>query len=804
MRYYVRTLAIGAGLALIVAPLTVTLWACSNSSSSSSAQPVEPPGSAVATGGPDGAGDGLAAVDKDREKRLAQVLTQVLEKQHLRRQALDDTISEKAFKLFLEQIDFGKTFLLQSHADQLERHVREMDDQMKRGRLTLAHESAAIFSERLKVVQGMVDGILAKPFDLTIDESVQIDPDKRAFSKTDEELEERWRKILKLQVLVRVARMEEIARSRAEAEEKAKEKAKKEAGKAGKKARKKAAKKAATEVAEKSPDEAGESPGSAAAQDEEIPTTTEGREAKVRKEIAENYRTRFTRLAQEEHIDRLDRFVNAMTAVYDPHTAYLPPQRKENFDIQMSGQLEGIGALLGEDEHYIRVSSIVPGSASWRQGQLEAGDLILAVAQGSDDPVDIGDMRLRDVVQLIRGKKGTVVKLTVQKSDNNIQIIPITRDVVQIEATYAKGAIIEHKEARQKVGYIYLPSFYGDTRSSRGSGPERSCTEDVRTLLDAFTARGVEAAIIDLRSNGGGLLSDARDMSGLFIETGPIVQTQTVDGNREVLEDRDPSIAFRGRTVILVDRFSASAAEILAAALQDYGRAVVVGTGQTHGKGTVQVLASLDELIGTSDDELPLGVVKLTRMQFFRINGESTQHRGVVPDIVLPDLDAHVESGERYLEHTIPWSKVDALPFSRWPNASWSVADLVRRSKERQAGNQAFNAVERHNEIVKARQDQTTHPLSLAAWQAKRDAEAKELEAAGADASKWPASFAVSIVDYDGSAAKIMTPRPNRKDSSDSASENGGRNRNDVWKDNLARDPWINESVFILRDMAGN
>lgn len=773
--------------ALLVLVLALTLAACGNSSKKSSAgQAIDDKGDEK---GP------LAALDEAqddspetlRERRLADLLSFTLEREHLRARKLDDDISKKAFRLYLEQLDPGKMFLLREHAAQLRKYTAEMDDQMTRGRLQLAHEGSEIFVGRVAVVKPMVADILARPFDFKRDETVELDPDKLAYAADDAALRERWRKTLKLQALHRIVRMEEVAKAR---EKLADKRSKKGAQKAKKKADKKAAKKA--------PGADGDS-DRAHRQRDAIPDTPEGREQKARTDLAEVYNTRFTRLVQMEHIDRLDPFLNAISQVYDPHTSYLQPQRKEDFDIRMSGSLEGIGALLGEDEHFIKVLSIVPGSASWRQGDLEASDLILEVAQEDEAAVDIGDMRLREVVRMIRGKKGTTVTLTVKKPDDEIKTIAIVRDIVEIESTYAKGAVLDHKSAGgSKVGYIYLPSFYGNTRVAPGSTPQRRCTDDVRTLLDTFGQRGIESVILDMRGNGGGLLDDAQAMSGLFIETGPIVQTQGVDGSKEVLRDEDPSMAFRGDLVVLVDRFSASASEILAAAMQDYGRAIVVGTGPTHGKGTVQMLVALDNLVPRSAPAgPPLGVLKLTRMQFFRINGASTQKRGVMPDIVLPDPEAEVESNERFLDHALPWSEVEPLPYKVWTQAGWDRAALTGASRERVAKNPALQAVARRAELLRKRRDDTSEPLARAKWEARRDRKRKELEALVPEDDKRPTLLAVEALDYDGSEATRTRPRPGRS----GETRDAGPNPEEAWRADLARDPWVEESVLILRDM---
>lgn len=705
--------------------------------------------------------DALDPGTDPREPVLAAIVAKLLADDHLRARKVDDEVSRKAFERYLERLDPGKMYLLAGHVTELRQHADRMDDELLDGRLTLAREGAALLVERVGVVDRVVADLLAKPFDFTVDETIETDPDKQDYCADEAALVERWRKNLKLQIMLRVVRMEETAEARAKLAVNADETAA-----------------PATDA------------GAGAKPDEDIPATAEGREAKARADVAKTYEGRFARLADVDPIDAPAMFLNAITSVYDPHTNYLAPRAKENFDISMSGSLEGIGAVLQEDDHYITVLEIVPGGASWRQAKLEAGDLILAVSQEGKAPVDVGDMPIGKVVQMIRGPKGTIVTLTVQKPTGDVENISITRDVVKIETAYARGAILS-APGKPKVGYIYLPSFYGNTRVEPGQTPERSCTDDVRVLLVQLQKRGVTGVIVDLRGNGGGLLSDAQEMSGLFIERGPIVQTRGADGKTDVLRDDDAEIWFGGEVVVLVDSGSASASEILAAALQDYGRAVIVGTGPTHGKGTVQVLVDLNRykpegMAGA------LGTLKLTRSQFFRINGGSTQWRGVLPDVVLPNPSAHIESGERHLENSIPWSKVDSLDYERWTTSKWELEQLVADSAARVVADETFAMIRKRNAILAARADVSVYPLTRDGWIARRDSDRAELQAATPDLTEGRAKFSVATVKYGSTKSTDGGP-------ADSAKTAEARDKR--WRDDLARDPWVNESLLVLSEM---
>jgi carboxyl-terminal processing protease len=494
--------------------------------------------------------------------------------------------------------------------------------------------------------------------------------------------------------------------------------------------------------------------------------------------MAKSYAARFARLAAPGPLDAAAALVNAISGTFDPHTLYLPPDEKANFDINMSGSLEGIGAVLREDEHHIRVVEIVPGGASWRQGELEAGDLILAVAQEGKEPVDVTDMRINDVVKMIRGPKGTLVSLSLKKTTEELETITIRRDVVVIEEAYARGAVLQAGRGKP-FGYIYLPSFYGGQRG------QRSAAGDVARLLAEMKKRGLGGVVIDLRANGGGLLGDAVDMTGLLIDRGPVVQTRVSDGTKKVLEDEEAGTAFAGAVVVLVDRFSASASEIVAGALQDYHRAVVVGTAATHGKGTVQILADLDQMTGGTEK---LGAFKLTVQQFFRVSGASTQWQGVVPDLVLPDPAGHVESGERELDNSIPWTQIEAVPHQDW-STTWKIADLASRSAKRVAKSDAFAKIAAQTQLLKTRQEDTKVPLARAAWLARRTEQRAALDAASPELDKGPKRFTVTLIDYGG--AKPIAARPGGK----------ADDRVTRWRDSLAKDPWVEESLHVLADM---
>lgn len=765
---------------------TVTLVACSGRATPT-AESSRPVRAEIPTVVPASAAVAVRLPPPDpRETALAASVLELLQQDHLLHKRIDNDVSRAAFATYLDRLDSLKLFLLKSDRDVLAKHADKIDDELRSGSLDLAHDGAKLFAARVEVVDKVVAALLAAPMNHTDEEWLETDPKKIQPVATEDELRDRWRQRLELEVLERVgqmeARLEANDKKKAEA---AKIKDAKDRGADNDKAVTKAKAKARTKdkLAEKDADK-----GSDADKDDdagalpiaEIPTTPEGREAKARTDLAKTYAGRFARLRKSEPLDAAAELINAVTSTLDPHTTYLPPADKANFDIALTGSLEGIGASLRERDHYIEIVELVPGGAAWRQGGLSPGDLIVAVQAEGKDPVDVVDMRIDDVVKMIRGPKGTVIRLRVQKTGAHEDTVAITRDVIVVEESYARGAVLTRKGQRA-FGYIHLPGFYGG--STAGA---RMASADIRRLLHELKAQKVAGIVLDIRSNGGGLLGDCVKVTGELIDHGPVVQVRDSSGKREILRDDDKGTEFDGPVVVLVDRFSASASEILAGALQDYHRAIIVGTGPTHGKGTVQTLADLGRISGSKED---LGSLKLTIEQFFRPDGSSTQMKGVVPDITLPDPAGYIEAGEEKLEHAIAWSKIDAAPHDDWP-ATWKPAVLAEHSAARVAKSPLLSKISAATRVLKARRDDTRVPLALPAWEARRKELRDALEAASPDLKHIPPAFTVKTIE-DPSAA-VVAPGPGGKQD----------DRPARWRDALATDPWVDECVSILAEMA--
>lgn len=611
--------------------------------------------------------------DTNRARLLGHMIQQQLSQNHYSQKPTDDNLSHAAFDLYLKQLDFQKRFLLLQDVAYLKAFQDQIDDSIRRGRLDLPKIGRNLLNARIEQVQGMLDKLLEEPIDPTIEETIETDPDKLEFVGSVKDLRERWRKSLKFQVLSRYINLRE--------------------------------------------DEIGtDDSGNLKPVDEK---TEQELMVQAREKVAKSTKSMLNRMLEETPQDHYDRYMNAIARAFDPHTNYLPPTSKEDFDIQMSGSLEGIGATLREEDGYIKVVKIIPGSAAYRQGKLAADDLILKVAEGADEPVDITDTRIRDAVALIRGKKGTEVRLTVKKPDGRRLVIPIVRDVVEIQETFVKGTTTVDEQTGNRYGYIKIPSFYRDYSGKTN----RNCTDDMREELTKLKEENISGLILDLRNNGGGSLSDAVSLTGLFIKTGPVVQVRNGNGKIRVMSDEDSSVEYDGPMVVLVNRFSASASEILAGALQDYGRALIVGDEHTHGKGTVQAMLDLDRFVRLQgmSKYMPLGAVKVTIQKFYRISGQSTQEKGVIPDVVLPSRLDGLESGEKYLDYALPWDTIKSADYQPWKSPPRHVDLLQQHSRERVKQDQDFQEIVSESTEAKKRRLETKQSLVLATMLEERD-----------------------------------------------------------------------------------
>lgn len=601
--------------------------------------------------------------EKDKEKIVTDLVINGLKFAHYNTNKIDDEFSERVYTIFIERLDYTKKFLLQEDITQLEQYKTKIDDEINEQKSNFLILANNLITKRIEEAEVYYSEILANPFDFDLKESIELDDEKNDFAENIEALKESWRKSLKYQVMVELNTHLEI--------------------------QKKAKEKNDTSVVQKDFAEL---------------------EKNARSKVEKRNKDYFHRLKQLEHKDRYAIYMNAISMSFDPHTNYYPPKDKEDFDIAMSGQLEGIGATLQEKDGFIKVVHIVPGSPSYKQGDLKEGDLILKVAQGDEEALDITGMRLDKAVRFIRGKKGTIVKLTVKKVDGEITIISILRDVVIIEETYAKSVIVKSPDSEKRIGYIFLPSFYVNFNEKDGG---RRCSDDVLKEIRKLKQENIDGLVIDLRNDGGGSLPDVVKMAGFFIKEGPIVQVKQKTGNAQVLADTDPNVYYDGPMVVMVNSNSASASEIFAAALQDYNRAVIVGGQQTFGKGTVQRFINLDDIVNSKlNPYKPFGALKLTFQKFYRISGESTQLKGVVPDVILPDNYMFIDYGEREMDYHLPWDKINAADFVS-SNKLTDKKSIVKSSKSRIKKSDKFKLISKQAEAIKKYRKQTIITLNL-------------------------------------------------------------------------------------------
>jgi carboxyl-terminal processing protease len=672
-------------------------------------------------------------VSVQKDQVLMRSLMESLNAQHFLPKQIDDEFSKDAFRLYLERMDFNKRFLLASDVEAFKMYETRIDDETNAGTFKFFDLSYEVLQERMKEAQGYYRELLAQPFDYQADEEIELDEEKREFATTRNDLKELWRKLLKYQTLARITEdMEKQEKAHAE-------------------------------------------------NDTVTLKTFDELEKSSREFLLKSNDRFFERMSKWEREDQKEVYINSIVNVYGPHTGFFPPKDKENFDISMSGQLEGIGAQLREKDGYIKVENIVPGSPSYRQGDLEEGDLIIKVAQEKEDPVDVTDMRLDDAVKLIRGKKGTVVTLTVKKLNGSIQDIAITRDIVLLEETYAKSVIVEN-ELGKKVGYIRLPKFYADFNRNGG----RASAEDVRLELEKLKAEGIDGVVLDLRGNGGGSLNDAIDMTGHFIKTGPVVQVKGRYTKAEVMSDRNNAVTYDGPLVVMTNHFSASASEILAAAIQDYDRGIILGASSSFGKGTVQRFYDLDQKLDASEREFrPLGAVKVTTQKFYRINGDATQLKGVVPDILIPDQYNYIDLGEKEQDFVMPWDEIAPAIYTPW-KPSYNESKIIASSEKRIKKDETMQLIDENAKRLKSQRNETLVNLNFdkfVAYQKELDKAAEKYENLMKPIDDLKIhNLKVDIDAFEGDTVKLDI--------------------NEKWIKKLNKDIYLDEAINVIAEMA--
>ncbi len=614
-----------------------------------------------------------------QDRQVTYIVTSLMKKEHLTKHALDDEISRRGLDLFLKSLDGMKLYFYQSDIDEFNQKKNDLDDQLLAKDVSFAY---TVFSRLLKRIDervALVDELLTQDFDFAADDTLVTDPDKLQFPKDAAEARERWIKRLKYDLLIL----------------KAEKNAEKKEG--------------------------------AAPPDNEDP----------RVRLKRRYHSFAKRMHQTDSNELLEMYLSAFTTGFDPHSTYMAPDASENFDILMSLQLQGIGAQLKVNDGLTVIDKLIPGGAAAKQGDLKVGDRVVSVGQGDEgDMVDVAEMKLNDVVKLIRGRAGTIVRLgVIGATGGDVKIIKISRAKIELKDSEARSVIFEEGKKADgspfKIGVIDLPSFYMDMQKARdGSDDFKSCSRDVRKILEDFNAKGVDAVVLDLRRNGGGSLTEAINLTGFFIEDGPVLQVKDPDGRVQQYDDTDRGILWKGPLVVMTSKFSASASEILAGAIQDYGRGLVIGDSATHGKGTVQTMVPLGPQMFRIANPPDLGSLKLTVQQFYRPSGDSTQQRGVLADLTLPSITDHMDVAESDLDFAVPFDKVPAAGHAKFdavnPNIVSSLKTLTtERLKQSDEFKKLGRDIERYLE-QKAKKEVPLNEEKFMARRAELDSDREE------------------------------------------------------------------------------
>lgn len=684
--------------------------------------------------------------DPEKEALLMELLTYVIKNGHYAPSEINNEFSAKVYKEYIKAIDPNKRFLLQADVDELNQYEFLIDDFILARRFDLFDKSYQILQKRMKESQAIYKEVLSQPFDFSVKEEINTDFDKMPFAKDEAALKERWRKQLKLNVLSNIEDKIKLQEGQ-DVEEESFEEPNEEIKITEKKTVKK-------EPVEKK--------------------SMEELEKEARESTLKSLNEYFEAIEEISRTEWLSVYINSILEQFDPHTSYFAPEDKEKFDVSMSGSMEGIGAQLRKKNDYTEITEIIPGGPAWKGKELENGDMIMKVAQGNEEPVDIAGMRLENVVKMIKGKKNTEVRLTVKKVDGTIKVISIMRDKFELEETYAKSVIIDTKDG--KYGMIQLPKFYIDFETK----DNRNAFTDVAKEIEYLKQQNVKGIVMDLRNNGGGSLQTVVDMVGLFIEQGPVVQVKSQKGARNVLFDKDQKVQWDGPLVVLINNYSASASEIFAAAIQDYNRGLILGSKHSFGKGTVQNMFDLNSLLKL--DNVDLGAIKFTSQKFYRVNGGSTQLKGVESDIVLPDRFSHIDTGERDRENAMPWDKIEKANYKPLAN---NFKKAIENSNKRVLNNSQFILIDENAQWISQRKDENVFSLNYDDFTKK----SKEIEE---KAKKFKA-----LKDYKNSLKFTSLPYEEALFANDSIL----KRKRDRWHEGLNNDVYVEEAVNVLQEI---
>ena len=669
-----------------------------------------------------------------RYEKIMGLVGQMLTYGHFSPKPIDDNFSQIVLNKYIEDLDGEKNIFLKSDVAELkQQYGNRIDDELQGAKVESFRAVSSIFINRLKQSEQWSKEFLAKPFDYSIKETVQFDGKLIDFPSSEADRKDRWRKKVKFYALERYVEMMD----------------EREANK-GKK-----------DFTVKS--------------DAQIEKDARAKTDTILTRMFSRYWTKYT---EEESFNM---FVNAISNTMDPHTEFLPPLDNRYFDEQMSGSFFGIGAALQYTDGGIKITSINPGSPSAKSGQLAPGDMITKVAQGDEPAVDMMGFSVEDAVKLIRGKEGSIVTLTVRKPDATIKTVKLKREKIENVETFARSVIIKDSINKSKVGLIYLPEFYADFENPNG----RRSYIDVAREIEKLKAEKVDGIIMDLRFNGGGSLYDVVQMAGLFIEKGPIVQVKERSGKPTIWNDRDESVAYSGPLAVMVNEFSASASEIFAAAIQDYGRGVIIGGTSTFGKGTVQRKIPLNPGGNFFSRDSDLGAQKITIQKYYRITGGSTQLNGVVSDIILPSQMEAIKMREKDNEFSMPYDVIEKANYTPWGGAS-DLNTVKQLSAERVAKDSVFRIIKENTNWLAA-QDTKSMPLNLEDYRQIK----KEMKARSSKIS--------SVLKLKNKLSVNLLPDEREIYKDDVAR----KERTEQWLKGMREDIYLNQAVKVVEDMIG-
>ena len=660
--------------------------------------------------------------DPDKDKLLMQLVTYLLEEGHFQPKDFNDSFSEDVYSRFLKTIDPYKQYFYKSDVMEFEAFKTLLDDQIKNYDLSFFNLVHNRLTQRIEESKAVYTDVLGRPFNYDLDEVYQSDAENLEYVSSKKELSNRWRKQLKFSTL--------------------------------------------TDYHDMLSDADNDNKSNADIEEEARKSTLKS---------LEEVSVYFDDMRRD---DWLAMYINAISESFDPHTYYFAPQFKDRFDAEMSGKYEGIGARLQKKMDKISITELISGGSAWRQNKLQVGDIILKVRQeDEDEAVSIVGMRLDDAVKLIKGPKGTNVILTLKRVDGTIEDLSIPRDEIELEETYAKSSIV--KKSKYKFGVINLPKFYIDFEDVNS----RNSTTDVKREIERLKDEGVDGLVLDLRNNGGGSLKTAVEIGGLFIKEGPIVQVRSTGEDRQVLKDRDPSVSWDGPLVILVNEFSASASEILAAAMQDYKRAIVIGSKQTYGKGTVQNVIDLNRMIrnNTNGD---MGAFKFTTQKYYRINGGSTQLEGVKSDVVVPDRYSYIDLGEKDQDNPLSWDEIEPASYELW-KSSIDYETTVQKSKERMNSSAEIKLIDENARWIKDARSKDVYSLKYSEYVAELKKNEKESERFDA-LSDYTTNLSFESLAYE---KPIM------------ANDSVLRIKRERWHESLSKDIYMDEALNVLTDL---